>query len=183
MVILIDTINNIEISGWEISTDTNLNHAEISTVEEALDFVIKCGFPLHGVVVRPIDNKDILFKGITSNQLLSEAVSKCLYSSQIGKALIETDMRAIYNPKRMKVIEKATINLLNKIKSLCPECSWPGFEIAEWVTGLPCENCFFPTRGILKHVYQCKRCNYKKEYEYPNNQKNNPPEFCDFCNP
>ncbi|NUM50881.1 MAG: hypothetical protein HUU48_07160 [Flavobacteriales bacterium] len=186
LVLLIDTINDIEIAGWEISTDTNHSHSEVSSVKEALKFAKQCGFPSHGLAVRPNtggDNSDILFKGITSEKILKEAVNKSIAESLDGKALLEPDMRAIYNPKRMKVIEKATINLLSKIKSLCPECGWLGFEITEWINGLPCENCFFPTRGIAKHIYQCKKCNHKKEIEYPYNQKYSEPTFCDFCNP
>lgn len=186
LVLLIDTTYNIEIAGWEISTDTNHSHSEVSSVKEALKFAKQCGFPSHGIVVRPNtggDNSDILFKGIASEKKLREAVNKSIKASQDGRILIESDMRAVYNPKRMRVIEKAADNLLNKIKSLCPECSWPGFEITEWINGLPCENCFFPTRGISKHIYQCKKCNHKKEIEYPDNQKYSEPRFCDFCNP
>ena len=186
LVLFIDTLNNIEILGWEISTDTNHSHTEVSSLKEAMKFAKQCGFPSHGMVVRPNtagDNSLILFKGITSEKALKEEVKKCFAASKDGKALIETDMRAIYNPKRMKVIEKAALNLLNKIKSLCPQCGWPGFEITEWIKGLPCENCFFPTKAIAKHIYQCKKCNYKKEIEYPDNQKYSNPTFCDLCNP
>ena len=186
LVVLIDTLNDIEIAGWEISTDTNHSNIEAPSFKEALKFAKKCGFPSHGLVVRPNtggDNSNILFKGITSEKTLIEAVNKSIAESLDGKALLEPDMRAIYNPKRMKVIEKATINLLNKIKSLCPECGWPAFEITEWINGLPCENCFFPTRGIAKHIYRCKKCNHKKEIEYPDNKKYTEPTFCDFCNP
>ena len=186
LVLLIDTVNNIEIAGWEISTATNHSHKEVSSVWEAIKFANECDFPSHGMVVRPNadgNNHDILFKGITSEKTLEEAVKKCIDKSQDGKALIETDMRAVYNPKRNKVIEMAAINLLNKIKNLCPECNWPALEITEWVKGLPCENCFFPTRGITKHIYQCKKCNHKKEVEHPNNHKYSEARFCDFCNP
>jgi len=92
-------------------------------------------------------------------------------------------MRAIYNPKRMKVIERATINLFNKLKNLCPQCNWPAFEITEWVIGLPCENCSLPTKGIAKHIYQCKKCNYQNELAYPDGKRYSDPCFCDFCNP
>ena len=186
LILFIDTLNDIEILGWEISTDTNFSHAVISDVKAAIDFAKKCGFPSHGMVVRPnidCDNTAILFKGITCEKILKEAVTKSISASKDGKALIETDMRAIYNPTRMKVIEKAALNLLNKIKNVCPECRWPAFEITEWIKGLPCENCFFPTRGITKHIYLCKKCNHKKEIEYPDNQKYNDARFCDFCNP
>lgn len=186
LVLFIDTLNNIELLGWEISTDTNHSHKEVSSLKEAMKFAKQCGFPSHGMVIRPNisgDNNLEIFKGITTEKMLKEAVTKCIGVSQDGKVLIETDMRALYNPKRMKVIEKATVNLLNKMKSLCPECCWPGFEITEWIKGLPCENCFFPTKGIAKHVYQCKKCNHKKEIEFPDNQKYSEARFCDFCNP
>ncbi len=186
LVLLIDTLNNIEIAGWEISTDTNHSHSEVSSVKEALKFVNQCGFPSHAMVVRPNtagDNSLILFKGITSEKMLKEVVKKSIAAAQDGKALIETDLRAIYNPKRMKVIEKAAINLLIKITSLCPECSWPGFEIVEWIKGLPCENCSLPTRQTLKHIYQCKKCHHKKEVQYPDGEIFCDPTFCDFCNP
>ena len=106
-----------------------------------------------------------------------------LAAAQDGKALIEPDLRAIYNPKRMKVIENAATNLLIKIKSLCPECSWPGFEIVEWIKGLPCANCSLPTKQTLKHIYLCKKCQHKKEIQYPDGETFCEPTFCDFCNP
>lgn len=186
LVLFIDTLNNIEISGWEISTDTNHSHTEVSSLKEALKFAQQCGFPSHGMVIRPNtagDNSPVIFKGITSEKILEEALTKSIAASFDGKALMETDMRAIYNPKRMRVIEKAAINLCNKIKSLCPECNWPAFEITEWIRGLPCENCSLPTRGVSKHIYQCKKCNHEKEIEYPDGEKYSDPRFCDFCNP
>lgn len=186
LILLIDTLNNIEISGWEISIDTNHSHTEVSSVKEAMRYAKQCGFPSHGMVARPNTadgNSPILFKGILTEKSLREAVANSISASRDGKALIETDMRAVYNPKRMKVIEKAALNLLNKIKSLCPNCSWPAFEITEWIKGLPCENCFFPTKGIAKHIYQCKKCNHKKEIEYPDGEEYSDPRFCDFCNP
>ena len=186
LVLFIDTLHNIEILGWEISTDTNHSHIDVSSLKEAMTFAQQCGFPSHGMVIRPNEageNSTILYKGITSEKLFEEALSICIAQSLDGKALIETDMRAIYNPKRMKVIEKATINLFNKLKSLCPKCNWPAFEITEWVRGLPCENCFLPTSGILKHICQCKKCNYRDELAYPDGEKYSDPRFCDSCNP
>lgn len=186
LILLIDTLNNIEIAGWEISTVTNYCQKAIPSVRGAIKFAKESEFPSHGIVVRPNadrDNSGILFKGITSEKALEKAVKICIAESVDGKALLETDMRAVYNPTRMKVIEKAATNLLAKIKSVCPECSWPGFEITEWIKGLPCENCFSPTSGISKHIYQCKKCTHKKEIEHPNNQKYSEARFCDYCNP
>ena len=186
LVLLVDVENKIEIAGWELSTGTNFSGEEVINYKDALVFAEKTGFPQHGLVLKYLvkeDGNKIVTKGIISNETLKSAIAEALEFSLDGKAHLETDMRAMYNPTRMKVIEKATINLLNKIKNLCPECGWPAFEITEWIKGLPCENCFFSTKGILKHIYQCKKCNHKKEIEYPNNQKYSEARFCDFCNP
>lgn len=185
LVLFIDTLHNLEIAGWEISTDTNFSQAEITSVKDAIQFSTTCGFPSHGIVVRPnkAESNNLLFKGLTNESILEEAVMKCIRKSQDGKALIETDMRAMHNPTRMKVIENATINLLHKLQSVCPECARPGFEVTEWVRGLPCENCFMPTRFVLKHIYTCKKCNHKNEIDYPDRKNYCEVQFCDFCNP
>lgn len=185
LVLFIDTLHNIEIAGWEMSSDTNFSQTEVASVGDAIQFSTTCGFPSHGIIVRPNQdaNDRALFKGITTENLLKEAVMKCLEVSKDGRALVETDMRAMYNPTRMKVIEKAAINLVHKLQSICPVCSWPGFEVTEWLRGLPCENCFMPTRHVLKHIYTCKKCSHKNEMEYPDGKMYCEAQFCDFCNP
>ncbi len=185
LILFIDTLHKIEIAGWEISSDTNFSQAEVESVNEAMHFSTTCGFPTHGIVVRPNQgNSDsILFKGITNEGILNEAVMRCINASKDGKALIETDMRAMYNPTRMKVIQKAAVNLLHKLQSVCPVCSWPGFEVTESLRGLTCENCFMPTKHVLKDIYTCKKCSYKNEMEYPGGKMYCEAQFCDFCNP
>jgi hypothetical protein len=42
---------------------------------------------------------------------------------------VETDMRAMYNPSRMTVIQNATKKLVEKINSCCPHCNIPGLEL------------------------------------------------------
>jgi hypothetical protein len=44
---------------------------------------------------------------------------------------VETDMRAMYNPSRMTVIQNATKKLVEKINSCCPNCNIPGFGITD----------------------------------------------------
>lgn len=47
--------------------------------------------------------------------------------SKYKSVYTETDMRSVFNPTRMNVIEKATEQLVEKIKSVCPNCKIPGF--------------------------------------------------------
>ena len=121
IVILVDRKNQIEIIAREISTSTNFNAKSVETWEELKTFAEQIGFPSHALIIRK-DEKDVenIRKGINDWNRLKETFD--LFTNQYGRMHVETDMRAMYNPTRMKVIEKATHNLLEKIKSTCPSC-------------------------------------------------------------
>ena len=126
------------------------------------------------------DNTDII-KGITDWDLLKSSFHQLLH--KYGKAHLESDMRAMYNPTRMKVIERVTQKLVDKLNSHCPKCNTPAFGIGDIKRGLPCNLCGMPTKSILSHIYICQKCNYTKEEIYPNGKFTEEPTFCDFCNP
>ncbi|BAZ16040.1 hypothetical protein NIES4071_79130 [Calothrix sp. NIES-4071] len=185
IVIFIDKENDLEIIGEEFSIDTNHSYQIINSVDEAYEFASKVGFPEHGLIVmfdEPKNSSEV-FKGITTLDQLTEAVNFVLSHSTTGKAHIETDMRAMYNPTRMKNIEKATRNLISKINSCCQRCSAPGFEITQRIQGLPCELCYAPTLLIKSVIYQCKKCEYKEEKLYPDGAEFADPGQCMYCNP
>ncbi len=87
------------------------------------------------------------------------------------------------NPTRMKVIERASIKLAEKVNSICPECNTPGFGITDVKPGLPCELCNYPTRSTLSYIYTCIKCTHTKEDNYPNKKYVEDPMCCDNCNP
>lgn len=184
LVLLLDTHNQIELHGWEISTDTNYAHQKVNSVDEALNFSNKVGFPSHGLLVRPNSSSaNVLFKGITNESELISAVTLCIMHSEDLAAMLQTDMRAMCNPKRMLVIESAARNLLEKMNSLCPACGWPGFDVTEKTSGLPCDLCGSPTRSTLRHHYTCKKCSFNSEVEFPGGKTSEDPMYCDWCNP
>lgn len=181
-LIFIDKKNDLEIIARELSTDTNFNGAEIKTDQELSSFIKSAMFPSHALIIK--NSKDDfaeIVKGITNSSFLKSTFKN--FISKYGNAFIETDMRAMYNPTRMKVIERAAIKLANKINSLCPNCNIPGFGITDAQQGLPCELCHFPTRSTLSYLYVCQSCSYKKEQKYPNGKYFESPVYCDFCNP
>ncbi|NEU73314.1 hypothetical protein PI95_012240 [Hassallia byssoidea VB512170] len=183
IVIFIDKENELEIIGEEFSLDTNHNYQLVQNLQEAYNFAFKVGFPEHGLIVlaSPKDSHEI-FKGITTNEQLEEAVNYALKNSSTGKVHIETDMRAMYNPTRMKNIEKATRNLLKKINNFCPSCGIPGFEITQRIKGLPCASCYTPTLLTRAVKYQCKKCGFSQEELFPDGQYADPGQ-CMYCNP
>lgn len=186
IVILLDRTNNLEIIGESLSVETNYSHQLVATIEEADNFAQKAGFPAHGLVVvvgdAALGNGEIV-KGIVTEKQLFDAVSAGLKKSSTGRVHLETDMRAMYNPTRMKNIENATLNLVRKFQQLCPQCGWPGFEVTDKKIGLPCGLCYFPTQLVRSTIYQCKNCGYTKEELFPDNRETADPAQCQYCNP
>lgn len=186
IVLLLDQTNDLEIIGQEISTETNFAHQTVKTIDDALKFAQKVSFPEHGLAVmfaQYSQSKDEIFKGITSESKLINALEYVLKHSPNQTAHLETDMRAMYNPTRLQVIARATQNLIKKIKQLCPQCSVPGFDIVEREAGLPCSLCLGPTSLIRREIWICQKCRFKQTNDFPDNSKFADPTYCQYCNP
>lgn len=182
IMLFMDKKNNLEIIARELSTETNFNGEKITTKKQLDDFARKANFPSHGLILRKSkeDYAEII-KGITNQEKLHSAFEHLI--TIYGEAYVETDMRAMHNPARMKVIEKATKKLAEKIKSCCPRCDAPGFGITDRKEGLPCSLCGSPTRSTLSYIYTCQKCGHTKEEIYPNKKTTEDPMYCDICNP
>jgi hypothetical protein len=182
MLLFIDKKNNLEIIARELSTDTNFSGEEVKTEEQLKTFAKRIKFPMHGLILRKAkDDYSDIYKGITDWGHLLNIFNQLL--SNHGVVYAETDMRAMYNPSRMKVIEKATEKLVDKINTYCPQCNTPGFGITDRKQGLPCSNCGSKTRSTLSYIYTCQKCFYTKEEMHPNNKTEEEPMYCDRCNP
>jgi hypothetical protein len=177
-----DRKNNIEILVKEISTDTNFNGSAINSKEELFEFAQKVGFPEHALILRKSkDDFSGMVKGISDPLILKETFENLI--EKYAEAYAETDMRAMHNPTRMRVIGKAVEKLISKIKSACPACNMPGFGITDVKKGLPCGLCGSPTRSILSYICACKNCAFVKEELFPNEKLQEDPMYCDRCNP
>jgi len=180
-LIFIDRKNDIEILVRELSLETNFQGREVGTSEELDDFLGGVKFPQHAVMVRSLEPPFEWIKGIQHREDLNKAILKLNKAN--GPFWIETDMRAMHNPTRMAVIEKAAQKLVKAILSTCPSCSKPGFVVISDRQGLPCELCGFPTQSVIAHIYGCKSCHFKKEVSFPFGKKNEDPMYCQRCNP
>jgi hypothetical protein len=186
IVLLLDQEHKLEIVGQAISTDTNYRSQTIRSVDEALAFAQAVGFPGHGLVVMPTavgSPASVIAKGITTATALTHAVETALTHSANGAVHIETDMRAHYNPTRMKVIAEATADLVRAIAQRCPNCGCPGFAIVRRNPGLPCAWCKTPTLLTLSVAYGCQRCNFEQTEHFPDGQQSADPGNCAYCNP
>lgn len=181
-LIFIDKKNNFEIIARELSMETNFNGKEIETEKDLFEFADSVKFPSHGLILRSSkEDYNQIIKGIIDASKLKEAFEELIEKSDSIYA--ETDMRAMYNPTRMSVIETATKKLVNKINSCCPECNVPGFGVTDVKKGLACNLCGSPTNSTLSFIYSCKKCNFKKEELHPHQKTSEDPMYCDYCNP
>ena len=147
-----------------------------------MDFAKKAKFPSHGIILRKSQKEyDEIFKGINTHEKLKTSFEN-LHQNH-NTVFAETDMRALYNPTRMQVIELVTEKLIQKLKSVCPNCNMPGFDVTDSKKGLKCELCGSPTKSILSNIYCCKHCDYSTEKMFPYGKTFEDPTFCDFCNP
>lgn len=181
IVFLLDKLHKLEFKGYYLTEHTNFSHLEVQAIEEVKSFCDQAGFPEHGIILKAskADTVTLIYKDLTSFGQLESKTDEYLkkgYSIQL-----ETDMRAMRNPTRMEAIRHATLNLIEGLKSECPNCSFPGFSISDVERGLECELCQRPTRLVKAQLFSCQNCDYKEkrstEQEYADAM------YCDFCNP
>jgi predicted RNA-binding Zn-ribbon protein involved in translation (DUF1610 family) len=182
LVMLLDKENNIEVIARTLSLETNYNTAEITTELNLIEFSEQAKFPSHAIILQSsLKNAEFLFKGITNKEDLISSFK--IIKEKYPFVFVSTDMRAMFNPTRMKVIQETTKKVIQKLKSLCPSCNFPGFDVVEVISGLRCSQCRLPTKSTLSHLYTCKKCAFSETKMYPNLVEQEDPMYCNYCNP
>lgn len=181
-LIFIDRKNQLEVFAVKLSTETNFQSEQIHSLDILLSFSERVGFPSHKIILKGQKGKELkLLKGIQS---ISDLVYQFTLLTDAGHIITaETDMRAINNPTRMKVIEQAALKLIEKIKNACPKCGAPGFQLTSAAPGLPCSLCKTPTASILEVVHTCQVCAHTEIKANPDGKSFEDPMFCPSCNP
>lgn len=182
IMVLIDTQNNLEIKTSFISTETNFAAKTCFNLQEVMTFAHQALFPSHALIIKPSEKIFTpIYKGVTSQVELTKHCTEILKTHH--QVFVQTDMRAMHNPTRMKVIEQATQQLLSIINTTCPNCQAPGFVVTKAIQGLPCSWCKTPSSYTLYHILSCSKCNYSQEKKYPNGKQTIEPMYCQVCNP
>jgi hypothetical protein len=180
-VMYLNQEENLEIIARVLSTSTNAGSVEVQKLEELIQFAERVMFPSHGIILsgKKGEFKEMR-KGIDDTELLHDYGNYLI--NKYGSCYAETDMRAMYNPTRMNVIERTTQRLVTKLNSFCSACGTPGFDVVSVTRGLPCIRCGFKTNSISEHIYKCSKCSYSEIQKFPNGETENP-MYCDICNP
>jgi len=182
-LLFVDRKLNTEIYVEEISTETNHSEIEFGATDDLQEFLKQVGFPEHGIIVKPKGNRISPFKDLQTFQSVRQAIVDALLVSPEPKVILSTDMRACFNPTRMKVIAKVGLKLIGALNSFCQECKTPGFAISKVVPGLPCEECGEPSRISKDLIWSCVSCSYTEQKARPDGVVAIPASDCEFCNP
>ena len=141
-------------------------------------FVSRIGFPTTAAIVQTSSAAPPIAKGIIDREALDAAVAAALAAT--GSALVQTDMRAHMNPRRMKVIGDLARRLAGRLSTLCPACAAAGFGFLRSLPGLKCCDCGTETGLIAADVHGCTACGHTDSH--PRVAKADPAN-CPFCNP
>jgi hypothetical protein len=159
------------------------SHLQSGDWAEVEAFAARMAFPSHQLVLRPQSLDDPrLHKGIADAGRLKACFDECLAQSSNRQVFIEVDLRAFANPSRMKHIEQAAHDLVQRIRSCCPACETPGYGVTERLPGLPCSGCGLPTTSYRAEVWSCLRCNYQSQ-KARTDRTHTDPGHCEYCNP
>ena len=181
MIVWIDDTLDIEVVGVA-SGKTNFSHLLTANWEEVETFARAAGFPEHSLVARPQHEDDPrIRKDIAAWNTLREVFRWACGEAGNGCTFLETDVRADRNPARMEKIGQAAQDLARKLCTPCPICDAPGFQLAERVPGLPCEDCGALTREARADIHRCVKCGHQVTVECPDKAAS--AGRCDFCNP
>lgn len=182
LVMFLDEENDIEVVARTLSVETNYNTTEVASEKDLLTFATQVKFPSHALILQSsLKKSEFTFKGITNEKDLVFFFKKI--KEKYPKVFVSTDMRAMYNPTRMNVIKETTEKVIQKLKTLCPNCDFPGFDIVQINSGLRCSQCRLPTKSTLSHLYSCKKCSFSETKMYPYKKENEDPMYCNYCNP
>jgi hypothetical protein len=210
-LVLVDRVRGIEIIGRAGAAGRHL-HGSVATLAELVAFAARAGFPEHGLVLRPNDERDPrVGKGINTQAALEKAFEtafekafetafekafeqaheqgheqgheQAVRHATGGVVFVESELRAHLNPTRMASIGEAGRDLVARMKCACPACGLPGFGAVGQVPGLPCRDCGAPTRQPVAEEFGCVRCEHREERPLRDAAESADPSVCDYCNP
>lgn len=182
MVLWLDIERNIELVGFAEGPARNA-HSKIKDWAAMREFSERAGFPAHQLVIRPNDENDPrIHKGIADWRALEKAFNDAARCSELGIVFVENDLRAHCNPTRQVLIQRAGLNLIERMRSPCPSCQMPGFWVSGHIGGLPCQLCLQPTREAIAEVWSCTQCAHHEERKRTVAAFADP-SHCEGCNP
>lgn len=177
--ILMDRATGNEVR--ETVTDEAPAYARFETGEgrDPQPFLKQVGFPAQGLILTwgPVETGRMI-KGIRDPDVLRAALG----SAEAG-AVLETDMRAHMNPRRMETLCRLATRLTDRLACLCPRCDVPGFGRTGVEKGLACDCCGTATPLVAAELWTCAVCPHGERRARADGITRADPGTCPLCNP
>lgn len=170
----------------EAMTDTTPvhDHVEVADMAGLAGFLARVAFPQTGLVVAPASAPQApVAKGLRAHGALASALGLACARCPTGRALVQTDMRAFMNPRRMAIIAQLGDRLAARLARPCADCGLPGWGLIETLPGLPCSACGLKTAHVAALVHGCTACGSRQTLPRPDGRTMADPAHCAFCNP
>lgn len=152
----------------------------VHSVEEALTFASRVGFPEQGLIVHgTADGRMTAHKNLTRIEEVVETVDALLIDQ--ASVVILPDYRAHKAPTRAQTIRTLCDRMARRLDSPCPHCQAPGFGHVDVELGTPCSLCGSATAVIAADIHGCGRCEHHTRI--PREHTTADPRWCDDCNP
>ncbi len=157
---------------------------ETATARDAGAFLDRVGFPETAIVAAPATQPAApVAKGVRDAETLASAIAQAVEASGNGLALLQTDMRAHMNPRRMATIGRLSEALARRLATACPGCDAPGFGRLRTEAGLPCEACGLPTDHVAREIHGCGACGHTESHARSDGRASASAATCPLCNP
>lgn len=183
-LVLVDLRDGLELAHRHVSLDTRAGGETCTDLGQVLAFAERMGFPDHQLVLKPQEHwrsGDAVHKGIADRDTLIAIAERLLFAH--GSLWGETDLRAMANPTRMRVIAETAERFAAELARCCPRCSLFHFAVSQALWGLPCGQCGFPTKSTRAYLRECRGCGHRVEEPRPDGKAVEDPQYCDLCNP
>ncbi|WP_324134726.1 DUF6671 family protein [Bosea sp. (in: a-proteobacteria)] len=187
LMVFVDAERDIVIAEHLIDDTPVYDHAVLAPGDNLTPFLKRARFPEHAVIIRPHFAKQgaerLIFKGVTSRDPLNRMIIASGDASEDGMALIQTDMRAQYNPTRMATIGRLAVKLSDRVARRCPSCGTPGFGVVDGVRQRHCIDCGEMSTQVSHDALGCVKCSHRALSPRPGYTKFSDARFCSNCNP
>lgn len=181
IIVFVDVERDIVISESTRATNVVTFRASLHPGDDLHALMERADFPRHGLLVRSDENSaGLITKGIMNEADLMAAIEQCFAHG--GPAIVESDLRAHCSPTRMATIATCAQLLAERIATLCPECSCPGWGRIAPARGLPCAACGTTIESAIRaDRFGCPVCSATHVITRPKQHVD--PQWCHMCNP
>lgn len=178
-----DSVRERTIVEQVVDQEPRFESCIVAGYEDLEAMLARMDFPRTSLVVSPTQPGGISTKGVRSASELQAAIAKVIARSHDGRALVQTDMRANHNPRRMQMIGAAASQLAGRLRRTCPSCTAFGWGLVSVEAGLPCSSCGEPTALVQFELHGCTACEVQERSPRRDGMLEADPAHCQQCNP